>query len=407
MKISIVGLTNVGKSKLFNALCNRNLSIEFDEENTTTDYISCEIIIGEENGVLYDTAGLNSIEDFKDQTGRIILNCDLILYVIDSRIGLLQKDFNILRFLRTHNKKIVLLANKSDLPNPVSIESLKRSGVEDIFYISALKKNFDELFEKIGEIKSLSTALPIIGIIGRCNSGKSTIFNALIGNKRCITSEKFGTTRDSIMEKGRDFCFMDTAGFHDDDTDLNLVISKKRDFALKNVSGVMVVLDGECGLTRTDKKVIDLAKMYGKFMFIVINKKDLISRYSQASFERLYDNDYIPIIKTCALKRDIKSVFVTIKKCLNSMDKKIKTSDINRLNLEKMSSTFSSVSRLKYITQVSTSPLIFKCFVNRIPDEKSIKYIKRRIAETFKIYGAHVILKFAISENPHYKKGNN
>ncbi|MBN2300782.1 MAG: tRNA uridine-5-carboxymethylaminomethyl(34) synthesis GTPase MnmE [Acholeplasmataceae bacterium] len=141
VKTVIIGKPNVGKSSLLNALIDEDKAIVTEVEGTTRDTIEAYINI---NGVtlnLIDTAGIRETSDIVEQIGvnrsmKALKEAELVLLVLDHSKSLTKEDRELLEL--THDKKRIIIANKSDLPqmlkmeNVILISTLTRAGLKEL-----------------------------------------------------------------------------------------------------------------------------------------------------------------------------------------------------------------------------------------------------------------------------------
>jgi len=213
-KVAIVGRPNVGKSCLFNRFLGERQSIVEPTSGVTRDRVYANVSWGKKHFELVDTGGLvlKTKEHISNMIAKqaecAISEADLILFVVDSISGLHAYDREILNFVRTFSKKIILVVNKVD--NMAKVEAISEFyelGVKEISFISALHGlNIDELLDMVvKDIAGIETdggpaeppALKV-ALIGRPNVGKSSFLNKLLREERVIVSNQPGTTRDSI-----------------------------------------------------------------------------------------------------------------------------------------------------------------------------------------------------------------
>src|ERR1700721_4737862 len=239
--IAIIGRPNVGKSTLFNRLVGQKLGLVDDEPGVTRDRREGAARLGDLEFTVIDTAGLDEgakgslTARMQEQTETAIALADALMYVIDARAGLTPNDRAFADFARRANKPVILLANKSEgkhgeigamesyalgLGDPLQISAEHGEGMSDLY--DALRvlmpepaEDDEEDDEEIAE-EELATRPIRVPVVGRPNSGKSTLINRLLGEERLLTSAEAGTTRDSIAVEitwnGRDFRVFDTAG---------------------------------------------------------------------------------------------------------------------------------------------------------------------------------------------------
>lgn len=237
MMVAIIGRPNVGKSTLFNKIVGKKISIIKDTPGVTRDRICSETEWNGKKFILTDTGGmeLNSQEDIIksvfNQAKIAIEICDLILFLVDGREGLINLDLEIASYLRKNfgDKKILLVVNKIDnfrrdkdfvyefyklnLGEPLGISAENGLGLGDL-----LDKIIESLdFENRGENSNLEEKDRIkVAIVGKPNVGKSSIVNKILGENRLIVSNFAGTTRDAVDSyfeyNGQKYIFIDTAG---------------------------------------------------------------------------------------------------------------------------------------------------------------------------------------------------
>jgi GTP-binding protein len=396
-KIAIVGISNVGKSTLFNKLCQRHLSLSFDQDDTTVDYISYTI----DNQILVDTCGIKNLKSFEDISGQFILNSDIILYVFDGRQKPLSVDIEICKFLKKNNKTIWLIGNKTE-NHHIELNDTKTIVSDKVFWVSSEHNiGIEEIAIQL-ELKYTTdnnTKLPLIGIIGRANSGKSTLMNALLGYDRVKIEDKIGTTRDNVIVTAdtvyHRFNFMDTAGYRTDNCALEYITKKRRDNSFKYVDGFILVLDGQLGLTKLDKQILDEAMEYGQFFIICINKSDSLSDDPSVDFKYFNIPEWFPMIKISAKNNKLGKLKEIIDFCYIKTKEKLTTNKITNLiqeNEGKIRDTNNKVLRIKYAFQKSINPFIISYFAHHDISKNSKTFLSRLIAKNFDLKGVN--LKF-------------
>jgi len=231
--VAIVGRPNVGKSTLFNRLVGQRVAIVEDLPGTTRDRIYGDSEWNGRTFTLVDTGGLElgGGGDFSSlitaQAQLAIEEADVIVFLVDVRDGITAADSEVAEMLRRSKKPVVLGANKADnatqrqesvefyalgLGEPITVSSVSGTGTGDL-----LDAITEYLPSKQGdEEEDLTPGVPRIAIVGRPNTGKSSLINAILGQDRVIVSDIAGTTRDSIDTEvehdGRQLILIDTAG---------------------------------------------------------------------------------------------------------------------------------------------------------------------------------------------------
>ena len=228
--IAVVGRPNVGKSTFVNRLVGRRQSIVDDMPGVTRDRIYFDVEWQNKQFTVIDTGGIipgdedDIMLSIYDQAKIACEEADKIIFIVDGMEGATPVDIDIANILRQSDKPIFLAVNKVDSHNqitmisdfyslavgdPIAISALHGSGgVGDLLEEITADFTEDEKFEEDKTIK--------IAIVGRPNAGKSSIVNALLGEKRVIVSDVSGTTRDSIDSRltyeNQEFVIIDTAG---------------------------------------------------------------------------------------------------------------------------------------------------------------------------------------------------
>ncbi|MCJ7509226.1 MAG: ribosome biogenesis GTPase Der, partial [candidate division Zixibacteria bacterium] len=228
--VAIIGRPNVGKSTLFNRLIKKRQAVVDDEPGVTRDRNYHLTGWSGKSFYLVDTGGLvpstkNEIEKLvKAQAEIAIDEADLILFLIDTKVGAQEIDLEITDKLRKSGKNLILIANKVDSEkDELEIYALNKLGLGEPFSISAqngrnigdlLDRIIDFLPEKIEEEKEEESIK--VAVVGRTNVGKSSFVNTLLGENKLIVSSQPGTTRDSIdtqfKTEDKLFTLIDTAG---------------------------------------------------------------------------------------------------------------------------------------------------------------------------------------------------
>ncbi len=227
--VVIVGRKNVGKSTLFNRLTGRRISVVYKEPGVTRDRVCGEINWRGRTFDLIDTGGFypdesdNLTSQINRQIDYGIKEADIVLFVVDGRIGLHPVDEEIAGRLRKANKRIILLVNKIDRNQDIGrANDFTALGFEKVFPISAeggfgLGDVMETIHDNMPGTKTIRRTNKInIVILGRPNSGKSTLLNSMIKKDRAIVDERPGTTRDLVTAEfsfeGKNFQIVDTCG---------------------------------------------------------------------------------------------------------------------------------------------------------------------------------------------------
>ena len=380
----IMGLSNVGKSSLFNYLVGQKLSIVMDMDDTTVDYLTYNF----ENFTLIDTCGLHSSDDVVNEfSGTYFNNTDIILYVVDARKNDYSKDREILNFL-IRSKKIWLIANfVTDTIEHINLP------YDRIFTIGVNFNNAETLKNELNISPSASDRKKIV-IIGACNVGKSTLFNSLVQLKRSRVSKIAGTTRDNVIEQFQDFDLIDTAGYKTIEEIIDSKAANMRDEVLSKCHGLVVVIDGSHKLTKIDKALISYIEKYGTFGVIVVNKIDILNpemKYYLDTIQKRY-----AIVQTSALHNKVRSLehqINNISKSLQNFNKNIQKNMsvindfVKKLQVSDIKSRVFSLKGIK-LTNANQLTFVYDSYCQIKP--YNIRTIKNFIISQFKLFGCHI-----------------
>ena len=146
-----------------------------------------------------------------------------------------------------------------------------------------------------------SLSLPVVVIVGRPNVGKSTLFNAILGQRRAIVGDEPGITRDRIhgeaVHRGRRFELIDTGGILPNEDELILSeIFRQARVALERADHIVLLIDGRAELTSADRELAQLLRRLGRPLSLAVNKIDTRSREALAhEFHELGLADLFPV----------------------------------------------------------------------------------------------------------------
>lgn len=431
--VAIVGRPNVGKSTLFNKLVGRRMSIVDDTPGVTRDriYGDCEWL--GHTFLLVDTGGieLNTTDtilaQMRTQAEVAIDTADAIIFVTDLKSGVVATDHEVASMLQKSGKPVVLCVNKCDSigePDPAFYE-FYNLGLGDPFPVSAAHGHgtgdlLDEVLKYLPESSEEEEEDDAIrvAVIGKPNAGKSSLINRICGQERVIVSDIAGTTRDSIdteveNEDGR-FVFIDTAGIRrrsrvSDSIEKYSIIRAK--MAVERATVCVIMIDATEGFTEQDSKVAGIACENGKACIIAVNKWDAVEKDGKTmdTFRRELMQDfsfmsYAPIIFISAKTgQRIDRLMKLIKFVDDQNSIRISTGNLNTILAHataRVQPPTDKGRRLKiyYMTQASTRPPTFVCFVNNAElfHFSYQRYLENQIREVFGLEGTPV--KFVIRE---------
>ncbi len=422
--VAIVGSPNVGKSTIFNRIIGDKRAIVDDEAGITRDRLYGTANWLGKSFTLIDTGGIEIAnrpfqEQIRMQANIAIEESDIILFVVDGKVGITSDDHMVAKLLRKIKKPILLLVNKIDeglqaanaaefyslgLGEPIPVSGSHGVGIGEV-----LNRIIDKI--DIEDVENNDNVVTFC-LIGRPNVGKSSLTNAILSQERVIVSDISGTTRDSIdtpfNKDGVSYVVIDTAGLKKKGKIYEAIDKYSAIRALKAIERseiVLLVLDGKVGITEQDKHVIQYATDLHKAIIIVVNKWDLVDKdtNTMSSYERLIRNeykflDYAPIVFLSALtKRRINTLFDSLLLVHQAYHTRIQTSILNNVIQEaqvmNQAPDFNG-GRLKiyYATQVLTAPPTISLNVND-PEFMHFsyqRYLENRLRETFNFEGTPI-----------------
>lgn len=426
--VAIVGRPNVGKSLLFNRITEKRHSIVEDTPGVTRDRIYGDAEWRGRSFTVIDTGGIephteNEILRFMREQALIAIDhADVVVLVVDIRVGLTAADEDVATMLKKAKKPVVVAVNKMDSPGeppaefyefynlglgtPVGVSAMHGSGTGDLL---------DECFAYFPEETEADTdeQAPIkVAVIGKPNAGKSSLINYVTGEQRVIVSPMAGTTRDaidSIVERGEDkFLFIDTAGIRRQskvDKPIEKFSVMRAQMSIERSDVCIIMIDAVDGVTEQDTKIAGYAHDNGKAAIIAINKWDLIEKETgtQAEYEKrvrqqLAYMPYAPVVFISAKTgQRVNDLYALIKTVYANSCMRITTGALNSILSDataRVQPPTDKGKRLKvfYITQASVQPPTFVCFCN---DAKLFhfsyqRYLENKIRETYVLSGTPI-----------------
>ncbi len=426
--VAIVGRPNVGKSLLFNRITEKRHSIVEDTPGVTRDRIYGDAEWRGRSFTVIDTGGIephteNEILRFMREQALIAIDhADVVVLVVDIRVGLTAADEDVATMLKKAKKPVVVAVNKMDSPGeppaefyefynlglgtPVGVSAMHGSGTGDLL---------DECFAYFPEETEADTdeQAPIkVAVIGKPNAGKSSLINYVTGEQRVIVSPMAGTTRDaidSIVERGEDkFLFIDTAGIRRQskvDKPIEKFSVMRAQMSIERSDVCIIMIDAVDGVTEQDTKIAGYAHDNGKAAIIAINKWDLIEKETgtQAEYEKrvrqqLAYMPYAPVVFISAKTgQRVNDLYALIKTVYANSCMRITTGALNSILSDataRVQPPTDKGKRLKvfYITQASVQPPTFVCFCNdaTLFHFSYQRYLENKIRETYVLSGTPI-----------------
>jgi GTP-binding protein len=443
--VAIVGRPNVGKSTLFNRLVGQKLALVDDRPGVTRDRREGDARLGPLRFRIIDTAGLDEAEQgsllgrMRAQTEAAIAESDALLFVMDARAGVLPADEPFAELVRRSGKPVVLVANKAEggagmagayeafslgLGEPVPFSAEHGEGLSELF--AALLPHVGEADEE-GDDEEGAEGKPLkVAIVGRPNSGKSTLINRMIGSERLLTGPEAGITRDSIAIdwewRGRAIKLYDTAGLRkrarvQDKLEKLSVGDALR--AVRFAEVVVVLLDATIPFEKQDLSIIDLIEQEGRAIVIGLNKWDLLAdrpgllkELREEARRLLPQVRGAPLVPISGLAGEgLDRLMQAIVQAHEVWNRRIPTAKLNQwlegaLSANPPPAVSGRRIKIRYMTQAKARPPTFAIFGNQLdalPKSYS-RYLVNGLREAFDLPGVPIRVSLRTGKNP-FDKG--
>ncbi len=421
--VAIVGRPNVGKSTLFNRSAEKRVSIVDDTPGVTRDRIYADAEWTGHEFALVDTGGIDFNETdellpaMRNQAKLAMEEADVILFVVDGKVGITDVDQIIVSMLRTTKKPVVLAVNKVDnLKGVTDSYEFYGLGLGEPFAVSAVNAlNLGDLLDAI--VEALPEEVPVedepdtirVAVVGRPNVGKSSLVNALLGQERVVVSNIPGTTRDAVdtyfKQDGVTFIFVDTAGMRrrgriDAALERYSVIRSLR--AIDRADVVLMLIDAVDGVTEQDKKIAGYVHESGRASVLVVNKWDLLPkdgktslRYTETLRQELGFMQYAPVVFLSALtKQRVTRIPEVVKFVAEQHAMRVSTSLLNQVvrdavGINPPPSDRGRKLKIFYATQASVRPPTIVIFVNdqELMHFSYLRFLENKLREAFGFEG--------------------
>lgn len=435
-RVAIIGRTNVGKSTLWNRLTSSTQALTSNEPHTTRDRNYGLVTWQGVSFELIDTGGLDVEKNevgrgIQEQSALAMHDADLVLFVVDSKIGLVPEDQLILKQARAIKKPIWLIANKCDrrdhiarandlaffqlgLGNPFPVSATTSFGIGDLL---------DKVLAFLEEIKKparpVQETQPIrIALVGRPNVGKSSLTNAILGENRVIVSPMAHTTRepqDTAFEyKERELILVDTAGMRKRskvEAGLEEAGVGRNEQAISNADVALLVFDASEDPTAQDRHLAGVLQETSKGLILVANKWDLVEgkvtetmqKYEDLIRQNLPFLSWAPMVFVSALTGQRTQQLLD--KALEVQSERYRHIDYNAINkllkstikaMKPLASYGPKSPRIYDVAQIDSAPPTF--LITVFGEKESIhhnwtKFFQKRLREKFGFIGTPIIVK--------------
>ena len=408
--IAIVGRPNVGKSTIFNRIAGERVSIVEDVPGVTRDRIYARSEWTGHEFRLIDTGGIQIADqpyqkEIQAQVTIAVEEADVIIFVVNGKMGLTDDDKYIARMLQKSDKPIVLAVNMIDdesrLPNiyefyalgvgdPIAVSGVHGIGIGDI--LDACVDQFP-LEAESDEEQGIR-----IAVIGEPNVGKSSLVNAILKEERAIVANEQGTTRDAVdtafTYEGIPYVIVDTAGIRKRG---RVYESIEKYSVLRALSAIescdvaVFLIDAEAGIREQDKHVAGYAHEAGKPVIIAVNKWDTVEKddHTMNEFIEKVRKEFVyltyaPIVFISAKTgQRVENLLPLADQVYANSKRRIATNVLNEVIADMQMTTPAPARngkrfRIYYATQVNTQPPTFMLSCN---EPKLLHFTYQRFIE--------------------------
>ncbi|MCL2558318.1 MAG: ribosome biogenesis GTPase Der [Treponema sp.] len=452
--VALAGRPNVGKSTLFNRLLRSRRAITDPTPGVTRDPVEADGFLLGKPVRLIDTGGFkldraggtgrreaasDEIDDLVlEKTKATIERADLVVLLLEAG-ELTLEDEEFIAFLRPRKERLIVAVNKCEGGRREAESwNLLSRGFESIFMISAEHgDNIGDLSEEIVRRLDFSAVeeeaggeRPIrVALLGKPNTGKSTLSNRLTSSNASIVSAVPGTTRDvveggfewTIRGKRASFALLDTAGIRRRariTENIEYYSVNRAIKAIDDADVVILLIDALEGLSDQDKKIAALACEKGRGVIMALNKWDAMPQEKNL-FEATADKiryffgqmEFAPIVPLSAQTGEgVEKLLSTVMTLYRQLCIQVETGRLNQALKRWMEETpppsgprtrFS----IKYAAQVSANPVRFVFFCSRVKaiSEAYVSYLRGRIRRDLGFSAIPVEIKLRASGG---KKGS-
>ncbi|MES1934129.1 GTP-binding protein Der [Salinisphaera shabanensis T35B1] len=437
--LALVGRPNVGKSTLFNRLTRTRDALVADQPGVTRDRHYGFASYDGQRYIVVDTGGIGQDDEDIDtqalaQTRAALEESDVVLFVVDSRQGLMGGDEMIAEQLRRIDRPVHVVVNKSEgQVGATAVAEFHALAFGDPWAVSAthgdrisilLAHVFEHLPAPRAQVLPHQRGAIRLALLGRPNAGKSTLVNRLLGETRMLTQDAPGTTRDAVASEfsfdDKPYVIVDTAGIRrrariDDDVEKVSVVKAMQ--AMEAAQVVIVMLDAASGLSAQDIRLLNMAVERGRAVVIAVNKWDGLEGKQREKLhaelvKRIGAFDYLPLLFISALHGSgLRDLMDAIQASHKAAFAELSTNALSR-TLEDAVEGHSPPAihgrriKLRYAHQGGRNPptiVIHGNQTQRVSDEYK-RYLMRRFREKFDLFGTPIHLVFKNSDNPYVGK---
>jgi len=433
--IALVGRPNVGKSTLFNRLTGTRDALVADFPGLTRDRIYGFASADLPAALVIDTGGLVESGDelsglMRRQVEFAVEEADVVIMVVDGLDAPTSDDRYVANLARRAGKPFLLAVNKTEgRPADLAVLEFHELGVDALHAISAshgdgVRALYAAALQRApsgtAAMAAADARTPSIAVVGRPNTGKSTLINRLLREERLVTRDEPGTTRDAVRVPfefdGRSYTLVDTAGVRRR-ARVTEAIEKfsvaKTLQAVDEADAVIMLLDAREGVTEQDASLIGLVLERGRAITLGVNKWDGLGdtqrrRIMSALKRDLPFLDFAEVHPVSALHgSNIAELFTSAERAARAARAELPTQELTRV-LNDFVGTHPPPMvrrhriRLTYAHQGGRRPPLIVVHGNQtelLPDSYR-RYLVNRFREAFELTGTPIRLELKTGRNP-------
>ena len=434
--VAIVGRPNVGKSTLVNRFIGRREAVVEDFPGVTRDRISYLADWGGRRFWVQDTGGWDP--DAKGIHGAIarqaetaMATADVIVFVVDTKVGITSTDELIARRLQRSAIPVVLVANKFDSDSQFAdMAEFWSLGLDDPFPVSAQHgRGAADIMDKVlasfpdePRQKSVVTGPRRVALVGRPNVGKSSLLNKITGEERSVVDNVAGTTVDpvdSVVDLDeRTWRFVDTAGIRKKVKTARgheFYASLRTRAAIDASEVVIFLVDASEPIAEQDQRVLRMILDSGRALVVAYNKWDLVDEDRREDLEREIDLQlaHVPWARRVNISaktgRALQRLEPAMIEALDSWDQRIPTGQLNTWLRAVIAQTpppmrGGHLPRVLFATQASSEPPVIVLFTTGFLEHGYRRFLERRLRESFGFEGSPVRIAVRVREKRGRKK---